>query len=375
MWSLFEYVYKAFKTDAIDYMEELTPCLDNYVSFGTDVVISNEQVRNCFVDIITTVFTAGNLSENDRSHACALIESMMLNCRGQIDTVVPHFLELAVKYLSKKVKHDAARIYLLEVIINGIYYNPILTLQFLETHAFTAKFFSLWFENIEQFTRVHDKKLAILALCSLVEIPAAHIPASVRTGWQQIMKTFCELFEGLPDAMEERARLKRMAEGDDDEDDEDEDDDDEDGMFGEGDDEDDDDDIEDDFTGSTDPTSAEVSDSEDVPDKEGDAYLEYLSQQAAAANGAEETDSDGEYMFSYGGDELQEDPYLETPLDKMDPYIVFRKTMADLSQTQPESYRVLMSAVSAKNSKVLVEVEKKAEENAIAAMNAAEKKV
>ncbi|CAG8644519.1 16401_t:CDS:2, partial [Racocetra fulgida] len=62
-----------------------------------------------------------------------------------------------------------------------------MTLHDLEKRGLTQAFFSIWFENIEKFKRVHDKKLVIVALCSLLELPFEQLPPTLQGGWTQVL--------------------------------------------------------------------------------------------------------------------------------------------------------------------------------------------
>jgi hypothetical protein len=67
------------------------------------------------------------------------------------------------------------------------------------------KFFDLWFAAINgenKLPRVHDKKLSILTLSALMEVPAANVPDSLRDGWPGIVGGALRLFKDLPKAIE-----------------------------------------------------------------------------------------------------------------------------------------------------------------------------
>lgn len=114
------------------------------------------------------------------------------------------FLQLALTYLSneEKIKSSPFRVHILEVIINAIYYNHHLTLSFLESHGATAAFFELWFKNIDDFTRVHDKKLCIVSIITLLQIPQESLPESIKYGWNQFFEVLLKIFENYPEALE-----------------------------------------------------------------------------------------------------------------------------------------------------------------------------
>jgi hypothetical protein len=80
----------------------------------------------------------------------------------------------------------------------------VLALHVLESNQWTNKFFSLWFSNIDSFTRVHDKKLSIAAIVSLLTLNADQVPVSVQTGWPRLLQGIVRLFQTLPAAQKSK---------------------------------------------------------------------------------------------------------------------------------------------------------------------------
>jgi hypothetical protein len=74
----------------------------------------------------------------------------------------------------------------------------------LESNQWTNKFFSLWFSNIDSFARVHDKKLSIAAIVSLLTLNADQVPVSVQTGWPRLLQGIVRLFQTLPAAQKSK---------------------------------------------------------------------------------------------------------------------------------------------------------------------------
>lgn len=86
-------------------------------------------------------------------------------------------------------------------------YNPAAALHIMEaTQAGAARaFFDRWFETIGEHAkmpRVHDKKLAIVALCALLEMPPDAVPEPVKAGWPGIVGGALKIFKDLPAAIE-----------------------------------------------------------------------------------------------------------------------------------------------------------------------------
>lgn len=300
MWTAFELLHKTFKSGAELYLEDMLPALENFVNYGRDELIRQPQYLEAIIDMLRTIFNDDKVKGIDRICGCKLAEALMLNLRGHIDNYVPEFIALAMRVLnSDDVIVKSYRIHLMETVVNAIYYNAALALHVLEANGWTNKFFSLWFSSIDLFTRVHDKKLSIAAITSLLILPGDQVPVSVQPGWPRLLQGIVRLFQTLPAAL--KAREEAAKEDD----------------FGAGGDYDDDEE-EDEWEGDVEWTAEELGDeTEDVPD-ESAAYLEFLSQQATKFSAIGDDDDD---------DELEEGLPLETPLDKVEPYGMFKQAL------------------------------------------------
>ncbi|KAG0306184.1 hypothetical protein BGZ98_002842 [Dissophora globulifera] len=370
MWGVFELIYKTFKDSALDFMEEMLPSLDNYISYGKEVFCTNENVQHSIYDIIETVMKSDRLSENDRVFACKLAESFILNCRGHVDKYIAPILNLVFYYLAPEegIETVEFRVQATEVVMNTLYYNAPVALRLLEENGWTQRFFGVWFQNLDKFSRVHDKKLSIFALCALLQVPVEQLPPTLQSGWPQVLNGLLRNFEGLPVAQAKRKEMEKMY------------------NIGSDDDDDEDDDYEDNADDDEEVTSDEdeeveeewVDDDEDVYD-EGHEYLEFLAQQAAKKRGAG-TDNDYEDNDNDDGDDdndddddeeeeedLEESIYFESPLDELDPYIVFREVFTGLQQHNPGSYHELTKAMTTEQQEFVMNLMQIAEANAAAA--------
>jgi hypothetical protein len=163
---------------------------------------------------------------------------------------------------------------------------------------------------------VHDKKLSIAAIVALLSLNTDQVPPSVQQGWPRLLQGIVRLFQTLPAATksrlgsfdyyamnlvltcvldrEEALKDDYPLDGSayDDEDDEEE-------WAG------------DDSTWNDEAEPEEETDAKD----ESTAYLEFLNEEAQKFQNLEADDSD---------DELGEESLLETPLDKVEPYQLFR---------------------------------------------------
>lgn len=189
MWQAFELIHHTFKAGAELYLEDMLPALDNFVQFGVPQLEQKPEYVEALYSMVSDMFNDTKVGGVDKICACKLAEAMMLSLPTYIDPCVTGFINMAMNVLStQEVKIKSYKIHLMEMIINAIYYNPELALQILESKGWTNKFFSLWFGSMESFTRVHDKKLCIVAIVKLLQLNASQVPASVSVGWPRLLQ-------------------------------------------------------------------------------------------------------------------------------------------------------------------------------------------
>ncbi|PVI06156.1 ARM repeat-containing protein [Periconia macrospinosa] len=321
MWQAFELIHRTFKAGAELYLEDMLPALENFVNYGTPTLIQNRPYLDAIVDMVRTIFKDDKVGGVDRICGCKLSEIVMLNMRGHVDEYIPEFISLTMTVLTNdETKVKSLRIHLMEVIVNAIYYNPVLALHVLETNGWTNKFFSLWFSTIDSFKRVHDKKLCISAICALLTLKGQDVPVSVQQGWPRLLQGIVRLFQTLPAAIKNREEAKKEDNFD----------------FSNYDDEEEEDDWEEGQSWD------ETEDQEEIKD-ESAAYLEFLNEEAQKFTSVSDDDDD----------ELEEESLLETPLDKVEPYSMFKHALLRLQQEQPALYENLTKNLTPEEQQVV----------------------
>ncbi|KAG6118182.1 hypothetical protein E4U13_000457 [Claviceps humidiphila] len=338
MWRAFELIHTTFKAGAEYYLEDMLPALDNFVHYGTPQLIQKPEYIQALYTMVADMFTEQVKGGVERICACKLAEAMMLSLRGHIDSCVEGFINMAMSILAgQEIKLKSYKIHLMEMVINAIHYNPLLTLQVLENNGWTNRFFSLWFGSMTSFSRVHDKKLCIVAISALLSLNHDQVPASVSVGWPRLLQGITELFRTLPNAMKNRDEALR-------------DDFHLDATY-DGGDENEWDDNEDNWNGDEEEAIDEgVMESKD----ENKAYLEFLNEEAQKYSHAIDDADD---------DELGEDSVLlNSALDKIEPYQLFKATLMKMQQERPQFYANLASHLSVEEQNMLQSIMVKADE-------------
>lgn len=210
MWQAFELIHRTFKSGAELYLEDMLPALENFVNYGWQQLMQSPAHLDAIVDMVRTIFKDDKVGGVDRICGCKLAEILMLSVKGGIDNYIPEFISLAMNVLlAEDLKIKSYRTHLMEMVINAIYYNPKLAIQVLEANGWTNKFFSFWFGSIDNFTRVHDKKLSIGAITQLLTLRAEEIPQSVQQGWPRLLQGIVRLFQTLPAALKNREEAQK----------------------------------------------------------------------------------------------------------------------------------------------------------------------
>ncbi|KAF9516474.1 hypothetical protein BS47DRAFT_1340813 [Hydnum rufescens UP504] len=355
MWNVFEQMYKLFKSVAIDYLDEMVPSLDNFIDFGKDTFAQSPEYRRMAIDICITALTNAALGDSDRVNGCALGESILLNLRGHVDDALPSIIAAAAGIFTSPSRSAALRIAILNLLINCVLYNPTLALHIMVdsgnagngSSVLARAFFDAWFvalgsEGGKALPRVHDKRLSIVALSALLEMNPVGVPAELRGGWPAIVGGALNVFGEWSRAVERREAMVNAVIEEGDEDD-----------FA----------LEEAVAGSGDIGD---DDDKDVWDEDDD-YLEMLAEEgvrlranrtaAAAANpGGTGADPEEESDVSSSEGELEEELDVETALDKVDPYVVFKAALTAFQMNNAPGYQAATTSLSVEQQTVLMEV-------------------
>ncbi|KAH9480674.1 putative importin [Psilocybe cubensis] len=340
MWPVFELTYRLFKHEAVDFLEEMLPSLDNFLSYGADVIKARPEYKQMMVDIYTTSITNEQLGENDRVNGSKLAESLLLNLRGGADDYLQPIIATALSLLDK-TETPALRLANLEVLINAVLYNPSAALHLMEAYkpGMARLFFDRWFVAINtdnRLPRVHDKKLSLLALCALMEMPPDSVPETVRDGWPGIVGGALKIFKTLPKAIEDRKRLETLLQEESDE----EDDNEELALNLEGDD-------------------------EDVWDEDS-AYMEMLAREGARLREKSENESnleeEDEDEDDEDEDEIDEELGYISPLENINPYVSFKQALTTFQMQNSPSYQAATTVLDIEQQTLLMEVMRIAEQ-------------
>ncbi len=210
-------------TMGIDFIGDLLVPIDNMISKSTAYFLQAPKHVEMAIDIISGVLKDEKSLEMSMKEACRLIEVIFHACRGKVDQLMELFLDMTMPLYSK-VEGKSVRVMLIESAVNTIFYNPSLALALFEKKGWTKSVFEAWFACLPEMKRVYDKKLTVLALCAVLTVPVASLPALVQHALPNIIEQIIKIEKAHVTQFEiEKKEDELLAEDDQKEDEEEED--------------------------------------------------------------------------------------------------------------------------------------------------------
>jgi len=334
MWKMLFLLYKTFQQDTADYFTEMMPCLHNYVTVDPSAFIAEPQYCEVIFNMCKEVISnqvdpasqvhRGGLStpqppqmlmvysgEGAQCQAAKLLEVIVLQYSGQCDHLLPKFVGLCLQRLTMELKTSELRVMLLQVIIASIINNPVLVFQHLESvqtpnapTGVTGEFLNQWINDTDCFLGMHDRKVYILGVCSMLSIPEANRPPIFAELAPKILPALLMIFHGLS-VMYEKLET----------------------------------DVDEEQNGDIEEVEeVEINDSDDEYDEEGAQYIEMLKKKEAKVYDIDDEDE--------WANEL--DMFI-TPIDdnpNIDEYITFKNTFEALQNTNINMFAVMTTGLT-----------------------------
>ncbi|KAH0535773.1 importin-7 [Cotesia glomerata] len=345
MWKVLELMYQLFQKDGFDYFTDMMPALHNYITVDTPAFLSNENHILAMFNMCKAILT-GDAGEDPECHAAKLLEVIILQCKGRIDHCITPLVQLVLERLTREVKTSELRTMCLQVVIAALYYNPALCLQAMDglqgqlgqsTEPIASHFIKQWIHDTDCFLGLHDRKLCVFGLCTLISM-GPNRPQAVNECAQQIIPSLILLFDGL-----KRAYAAKVAEDDD----------------------------EDGDTEDSEGDEEVLSSDEDEIDDASQEYLEKLQDKVTRSAGqhgfninasiqdGDRSDVDDDDSEFEANEETALECYI-TPLDfdenNQDEYVVFKEVMQNIERTDQAWYVALTGHLTVEQQKALQEV-------------------
>nr|GEV10139.1 importin beta-like SAD2 [Tanacetum cinerariifolium] len=315
MWSLWPLLMEALAEWAIDFFPNILVPLDNYISRSTVHYLTCKEpdYQQSLWIMLSNIMNDKNLEDNDIEPAPKLIAVVLQNCKGQVDPWVEPYIRITVERL-RRTERPFLKCLLMQVIADALYYNASLTLNILQKLGVATEIFNLWFQMLQQtkksgaranFRRENDKKICCLGLTSLLSLSADQLPVEAL---ERVFKATLDLLVAYKDQVAEAEK----------EEPEEEDDDMNDGLA----------------TDDEDGSDNEMGEDDEDGDEFDSLRLKKLAAQAKAFRSTDDYDDDSD-------DDFSDDEELQSPIDEVDPFILFVDTIKVMQASDPTRFQNL----------------------------------
>ncbi|DBB04276.1 hypothetical protein WJX77_005934 [Trebouxia sp. C0004] len=316
MWSLWPLLHSAYNDWAMDYLDNILVPLDNFISKGTEVFLAckSPDYLAQASEMASKALQSDELGEDEMQPAPKLLEVILQNCRGRVDECLPLYMQWVWQKLPR-VKERRTKDLLINVMSTALYYNASLAVTFLQQQQQLPAFLTSWAKMIfaskpggspQHFGRMYDKKVNLLGLISLVALPQESTPPQLQNAWPQLMAGTMRLLTTLKEQQDANAHLNGT------------------GSDGDGDSE---------VAESGPDDDNELDDEED--EELDDDYMQQLAKEARRLKGERHADEES------SEDEWSDEEDTDTPIDSIDPFIVFADTVRQLQAAGSPRFQAL----------------------------------
>lgn len=333
-WRVFQTLYIVFKRDGWDYFTDMMSPIHNYITVDPQTFVSSRNNIAAIFDMCQTIMNDPNGNEEIESYAAKLLEIVILQFRNQIDDCIPSFVELAITRLRREISTSELRTLLIQIVIAAFYSNYQLLFNIfekLEQQSNQPKwtlfdsFMKQWLKDIKELLGLHDRKMSVIGLCTLMILPADKRPPIANQLANEIVPSILTLCDRLKVGYEKRS------------------------------------------------TSESDSDSDDTDDDDSDNEAEVLEDDQDHVGAQNNVDDDDEFEDIADDGSTEPDDYddegsdddceptalesFDTLIDKgVDEFILFKDTMESLRQSDPNWYSMLIAPLDPAVQKKLMEL-------------------
>ena len=209
---------------AVDYLEEMLNCFDNFISRGTEIFLTQSGPLNVpFTEMLYQIVNKGLASENEETQigAVRIAACVFESCpSGRVDAQIAPYLQATWKSLDDSEKSDLGR-WLMYLYGTMVQYNPVLVAGAAQQLGIADSFFEKFNRNSKYFKNPDEKKVLILALCRVIQ-RIDSMPQCVHAQLQGYVQVLALTSKAI---VEVRAKIEQARNEEDEDDDDDESDD------------------------------------------------------------------------------------------------------------------------------------------------------
>jgi len=186
LWEAVPLIYRAFDEWAFDYLNMMVVPLENFIQKAPAQFLQGAAPNGMrFMDMIFRMVesTVGDDRANEAEcrKALSLYMTVLHECPGQVDNYLPAINDISLPKLGRQAANPnpLTRIAIFSVLGSALYYNPQLELEELEKRGVTTQVLQQWMKDMEHMDRWIPRKMTVMGLSAILQLPTSSMPASV----------------------------------------------------------------------------------------------------------------------------------------------------------------------------------------------------
>jgi hypothetical protein len=203
IWNLFPNLIECFKHFGYDFLNEIGPCLENYIHYGGNDFFAKGGAPLVFELCAKTI----NVNTEDRDAegiiACRLLITMFQTASsGLMHGALEPAITLVMSRFSRSFYKYRLKPRLLQVILACFYYDSVETLNVMSKIGVVEQYFALLLQDLKSQTFVVDKAYCSVGLTSLFKVPLSHLPPYLRNILPQIWSSTVDQLLAFQESLE-----------------------------------------------------------------------------------------------------------------------------------------------------------------------------
>ncbi len=213
LWMALPALFKSWQEWAKDYMAEIAEAWDNFLTNDPARCAGSPEIVGAANEMIRWSLRP-DTDMDQREGGLKLMQSLLANLRGKVDALVPPWLGLLFVSIKQETQSDnmGTVLDLVAQTMVFLWYNPVITIQLLESNKVSAQLLDHVITNKEELVTKKLKKMVLLGLSSLLYLPPNSLPASVKQRMPKLAVLMLDLQLELWEIKDEEERFKKAEE-------------------------------------------------------------------------------------------------------------------------------------------------------------------
>lgn len=221
MWEVYGQLYKLLMSQqGEDHFTDMMSCLHNFITVDPRAFLEKRERVDALFDMCKFELHYPYI-EDVHINVIKIIEVFLLQYRQEVQAYMPSFIGLVVERYEKETRTDDLQLMCLSALVAAFYIDPQMlftTLNNMQPHypnkQLISHFLNDWLDSINLFCGVHDRKVCLLGLSTLLTMDIVKTYPDIAEKGQTMVMSMLKLFQSLKESYKLKAKAENESESD-----------------------------------------------------------------------------------------------------------------------------------------------------------------